>query len=238
MTFPLSRGDRIITATFNVTLHSLAQHISSILPRGKEGSGLRIGRMTVEKWKQGTHAIRNYCRLGTSAPRAFSDLSVGAIWVVPTTCSHLRASLRSLGVWAAEKPRQFFSDVLRGNVLTGGATSVCDDSMPEEFEDNAESVLDMLESTDCIGVGRPKHFRTLVIEEDWLLSFLKENMMSYLLENCVGLGDVFSRIGSRDGEIRESRIQKQKPVGIESVHWGLPGQDIYRTQGVQVHLER
>lgn len=35
-------------------------------------------------------------------------------------------------------------------VLTGGATNVCDDSMPEEFEDSAESVLVVLESTDCL----------------------------------------------------------------------------------------
>ncbi|KAH9170318.1 hypothetical protein EDB89DRAFT_1326315 [Lactarius sanguifluus] len=110
----LHTGDRIITATFNTTLHPLAQHsgslrplppcptVCSILPGGKEGSGLRNGRMTLEKRKQGTHAIRNYCRLGARAPRALSDLSVGAIWVVPTTCSHLRASLRSLGVWAGE----------------------------------------------------------------------------------------------------------------------------------------
>lgn len=99
----------------------------------------------------------------------------------------------------------------------GGATSVCDDSMPEEFEDNAESVLDMLESTD------------LVIEEDRPLS-LKENMTSYRLENCVGLrrdvgiagGDVLRQQSNWQwgwGDPPESRVEKQKPGGIESAHW-------------------
>lgn len=34
-------------------------------------------------------------------------------------------------------------------MLTGGATNVCEDNMPEEFEENDELVLVMLESTDC-----------------------------------------------------------------------------------------
>lgn len=38
-----------------------------------------------------------------SVPSTCSDLSVGATWVAPTTCSHLQASRRNLGVWAAEK---------------------------------------------------------------------------------------------------------------------------------------
>jgi len=52
----------------------------------------------------------------------------------------------------------------------GGATNVCDDNMPGTFEDNDESVLIMLESSDCLFMPED-----LLVEEDRPLS-LKENM--------------------------------------------------------------
>ena len=53
--------------------------------------------------KQGTHAIHKSRYLLARHPRAERALSVDATWVVPTPCSHLRASRHNLGMRAREK---------------------------------------------------------------------------------------------------------------------------------------